>query len=148
MPSGAARALMVFHHIRSAKKIRTLHAWSAELDLHGIVKVGYPGLLLVCDRVPVSASHVDEFVRRVKRLPWQSCEARAVAPVSDPREIEAFAHALASHAATSSVSRKSGLAQLDRLRDVTPIMRGADAHLQARAGAPAWEAFYRMAWAS
>lgn len=142
--SGAHRALMTFHHILSAKKKTTLHAWSAELGLQGLLKVGYPGMLLVADRAPC-ASAVPEFVKRVKRLPWQTCEVRVLEPVPEADNLlDALHAALRAPAHGASISRRSGLVQLDMLKQVTPLLRAADAPLPATIPGP-WEAFYRSA---
>ncbi|WFD21317.1 hypothetical protein MCAP1_003578 [Malassezia caprae] len=125
MHGAAHRALLAFHHILSTKKIRTLHAWSQELELQGLVKIGYPGVLLVADRAPCE-SRVAEYVRRSKRLPWQTCEVRALAAVPPGAPLDGLAHALHTLAVPASVSRRSGLVQLERLKDISAYLRAAD----------------------
>ncbi|EPQ28924.1 uncharacterized protein PFL1_03724 [Pseudozyma flocculosa PF-1] len=80
------RTVMSFHHILSRTKMATLHGWARELRLCGILKVGYPGVL-VCAGPPVvdgAASQapaddaVAEYVRRIKRLRWQTCTLKAI----------------------------------------------------------------------
>jgi len=146
MPGEAHRALLAFHHILSAKKIRTLHAWSQELELHGLVKIGYPGVLLVADRAPC-ASRVPEYVRRIKRLPWQTCEVRAFGAVPPPAApaLEGLAHALRTLAVPASVSRRSGLVQLERLKDMSAYLHAADAATPLPHGALSWAAFFQQA---
>ncbi|WFD28803.1 hypothetical protein MNAN1_003818 [Malassezia nana] len=143
------RALLAFHHILSTKKIKTLHAWSRELQLQGVMKVGYPGMLLVADRAAVP-TNVLEYVHRVKRLPWQSCEVRALGalPLPGTPMLDGLAHALHTLALPASVSRRSGLVQLERLKDFGAYMDAADAAMSEPwpRVALSWSAFYRRAW--
>ncbi|WFD24850.1 hypothetical protein MEQU1_003556 [Malassezia equina] len=145
MHGASHRALLAFHHILSSKKIKTLHAWSQELELQGLLKVGYPGMLLVADRAPTS-TRVPEYVRRIKRLPWQSCEVRAYGPVPLPT-LDGLTHALHTLAVPASVSRRSGLVQLERMKDLSAFMQAADAAAPPPFhGTLSWAAFYRQAW--
>jgi len=144
MHGAAHRALLAFHHILSTKKIRTLHAWSQELELQGLVKIGYPGVLLVADRTPC-ATRVPEYVRRIKRLPWQTCEVRALSAVPPGAPLDGLAHALHTLAVPASISRRSGLVQLERLKDIGAYLRASDAAAPPPDGALSWAAFYRQA---
>ncbi|WFD04263.1 hypothetical protein MOBT1_002968 [Malassezia obtusa] len=146
----AQRALMAFHHILSSKKISTLHAWAQELGLQGILKTGYPGVVLVADRAPDAQTNVAEYVRRIKRLPWQTCELRLLEPVSCRGVLHGLQAALHAPSQASRHSRRSGLVEFDTLKTITPLLRDADArHAAEHRGAPcdagAWEPFYRRA---
>lgn len=148
-PGTAQRALMAFHHILSSKKISTMHAWAQELHLQGILKTGYPGVALLVDRAPNADGNVAEYVRRVKRLPWQTCELRLLEPVACPAMLESLHAAVHGPAQTSRMSRRSGLVELDTLKTITPLLRDADerhakAHAATQCG-DAWEPFYRRA---
>lgn len=146
MPTkGAHRALLLFHHIRSSKKIRDIHAWSEELDLQGLLHIGYPGVLLVCDRRHADTSLVPEYVRRIKRLPWQSCELRSMERVEHPASLDALHSTLSTYSTPTSLLRRSGLVQLDRLKDITAFTREADRICIGMGLPPAWEALYRNA---
>ncbi|WFD08595.1 hypothetical protein MVES1_003971 [Malassezia vespertilionis] len=147
----AQRAVMTFHHILSARKITQLHAWSGELGLQGIIKVGYPGLLLLADRPERAASHVAEYVRRVKRMRWQTCELRILEDAPSVPALCALQNALAG-ARNSHTARRSALAHLDTLKQIAPILRDADyagaQRMQEDVDTPrfdSWEAFYRRA---
>lgn len=159
---GAHRAVMTFHHILSSKKISTLHAWATDLELMGLIKTGYPGLLLLVDRAHGGASSVSEYTRRVKRLPWQTCELRTLEPVPDiigdarcgaPAMLGGLEEVLAgASGAGRRMSRRSGLVELERVKDIAPVLRKADAAAMQRAKAAAeprpahgWELFYSQA---
>lgn len=157
----AERALMSFHHILSGQKISTLHAWAGELQLQGIIKTGYPGLLLLADRAPTEQSCVAEYVRRVKRMPWQTCELRALEAVPrrdgdksglDGMLLVSLGRAINVADGGNRLSRRSMLADIERMRDIAPALRHAD-HLCA-ASMPrrhperppwGWERFYSEA---
>lgn len=47
LASPNARLLLTFHHILSGKKKAFIRKEARELELHGICKVGYPGVLAV-----------------------------------------------------------------------------------------------------
>ena len=53
--------MLLFHHIRMAKKISAFHKWSEDLELQGLLKIGYPGLCLITDRTD-APSQVPEFL--------------------------------------------------------------------------------------
>lgn len=159
---GAHRAVMTFHHILSSKKISTLHAWATDLELMGLIKTGYPGLLLLVDRAHGGASSVSEYTRGVKRLPWQTCELRTLEPVPDiigdarcgaPAMLGGLEEVLAgASGAGRRMSRRSGLVELERVKDIAPVLRKADAAAMQRAMAAAeprpahgWELFYSQA---
>ena len=144
------RAMMTFHHILSSRKIATLHQWAHELDVIGLMKTGYPGILVLTDKVPTRVTSVQEYVRRVKRLPWQTCDLRAIEEVpacvggrsvGTPAMIGALAAALAP-AAAAGAARRSGLAQFDRIKDISPVLRAADAPLAGTRPHCGWEEFY------
>ncbi|WFC96294.1 hypothetical protein MBRA1_002951 [Malassezia brasiliensis] len=149
----AQRALMAFHHILSSKKISTLHAWAHELKLQGILKTGWPGIVLVADRAMDGRTNVAEYVRRIKRLPWQTCELRAIEPLAYEAQLQGLHAALHAPAQASRFTRRSGLVQLDSLKPITALLRDADAqraavHRGAARDDASWEAFYRAAmWA-
>ncbi|WFD34193.1 hypothetical protein MCUN1_001030 [Malassezia cuniculi] len=151
MHNAPVRAMMTFHHILSSRKIDTLHAWATELRVLGLMKTGYPGILVLADRVPTNETQVHEYVRRVKRLPWQTCELRAMEAVPGAvgsknvgavASVNAFADALSS-VSSGSASRRSGLAEFERIKDISPVLRAADMAL-AREQRPdgGWEEFY------
>ncbi|WFD32757.1 hypothetical protein MSPP1_003808 [Malassezia sp. CBS 17886] len=151
------RAVMTFHHILSTKKIASLHAWAAELGVLGIIKVGHPGVLLLADG-RVEHAGVREYVRRVKRLPWQTCQLRAMDAVPAPPALDALREVLA-----GAKSTRAPLLQLDRLKAIAPVLRCADArgtspprgdsahpparHAAAASGrdSPTWASFYSAA---
>lgn len=145
------RAMMTFHHVLSSRKIATLHAWASELAVLGLMKTGYPGILVLADKVPTKSTNVSEYVRRVKRLPWQTCELRSLeavpASVGDravgaDASVEKLAAAL-SPAAAGGAARRSGLAEFERIKDIAPTLRAADMALSARVRpSGGWEEFY------
>ncbi|KAH7102433.1 hypothetical protein BKA62DRAFT_103421 [Auriculariales sp. MPI-PUGE-AT-0066] len=70
--TGHRRALLFMHHILSSKKRATIRDEARALGLVGLVKVGYPGVLIVQGH----ATNVVEYVSRIKKLRWQSCELK------------------------------------------------------------------------
>ncbi|AXA49335.1 uncharacterized protein MRET_1365 [Malassezia restricta] len=140
--TGPYRAMLLFHHIRMAKKISAFHKWSEDLELQGLLKIGYPGLCLITDRTD-TPSQVPEFIRRVKRLSWFTCELREHGPI-DVQAVEALSHALETHATPTSVSRRSGIVQLERLKEVPAFLHAAD-HALPSAREAVWASFYQAA---
>lgn len=153
---GPYRALLLFHHIRMPKKISAFHKWSEELELQGLLKVGYPGLCLITDRSDVP-SLVPEFIRRVKRLSWYTCELREHGHI-DARSIDALHYALLTHDTPTSLSRRSGIVQLERLKEVSAYLQVADDSMHTTkeakkkqtiqappASLSSWLSFYRNA---
>lgn len=59
-----ARALLVLHHIRAKRKKVTIQQAAKVLNLTGICKIGYPGILAV----EGEEKQVREFIRIVKVL--------------------------------------------------------------------------------
>ncbi|KAF4737799.1 hypothetical protein FOZ63_029946 [Perkinsus olseni] len=61
------RRVLYFHHIRNLKKKKLLRTWADELDLGGLYKWGYPGVVVV----EGEDANCDEFVKLVKSLRWR-----------------------------------------------------------------------------
>lgn len=57
-----ARALLTFHHIISTRKKRTIRKAALDLEVYGICKVGYPGILAV----EGTEEKVGKYVREIK----------------------------------------------------------------------------------
>lgn len=66
------RAILWSHHLKAPSKLKDFNNWCPELDLWGILLVGWPGYL--CFEGPTEA--VDEMIRRVKRLQWHAIQLR------------------------------------------------------------------------
>lgn len=64
-----ARLLLTFHHILSDKKKAYIRKEARELGLHGVCKVGYPGVLAVEGR----EENVSTYAHGIKSLRWASC---------------------------------------------------------------------------
>lgn len=140
------RALMIFHHILSSRKIASLQSWSRELGLCGLIKTGYPGIVLVAGN-----QEVPEYVRRVKRLRWQTCSLKALEDVDGPASMAHLHKALG----TGEARNGHGLLQLDDMKSITALLRRADAAAagtctptpppsaqKASTGPGEWERFY------
>ncbi|KAF4671889.1 hypothetical protein FOL46_009799 [Perkinsus olseni] len=67
MGMNLGRRLLYFHHIRNLKKKKLLRTWADELDLGGLYKWGYPGVVVV----EGEDANCDEFVKLVKSLRWR-----------------------------------------------------------------------------
>ncbi|PWN54074.1 hypothetical protein IE53DRAFT_383371 [Violaceomyces palustris] len=67
-----ARVIFWTHHLKATSKRKDMAAWCSELDLWGIVKLGYPGFLCF----EGTSSDVDEMVRRIKSLQWHALSVR------------------------------------------------------------------------
>ncbi|PWN47605.1 hypothetical protein IE53DRAFT_371320 [Violaceomyces palustris] len=146
------RALLTFHHILSSAKISSLHDWSLQDGLCGIIKTGYPGVVIVapCPEESRSNSHprsrgvktkgmkpttpavhseaeaketgsqsridsrdatgwqdpVSEYVRKVKRLRWQTVSLRNLSSLDGTVQAESLQKALGRFATTPSGSRR------------------------------------------
>lgn len=57
-----SRALLTFHHILSSRKKDAIRSVAKDLDIVGICKVGYPGILAV----EGEDIHVKRYVREIK----------------------------------------------------------------------------------
>eukprot|EP00892_Ulva_mutabilis_P010347 jgi/Ulvmu1/7685/UM038_0117.1 len=71
-PHTLMHAVVWFHHIKSQKKRRSMAAWSAELMVGGMYKVGYPGVLLL----EGAAADVAEYVARLRSQRWKAMAVR------------------------------------------------------------------------
>ncbi|KAF4708200.1 hypothetical protein FOZ62_023438, partial [Perkinsus olseni] len=67
MGMNLGRRLLYFHHIRNLKKKKLLRTWADELDLGGLYKWGYPGVVVV----EGEDANCDEFMKLVKSLRWR-----------------------------------------------------------------------------
>lgn len=56
------RALLIFHHILSSQKKKTIGESARVLNIYGICKVGYPGMLVAEGQ----ESELKEYTRRIK----------------------------------------------------------------------------------
>jgi|TARA_B100000768_G_C11150243_1_gene319983 hypothetical protein len=56
----------------TGKKRKKMREWSAELAVDGVVKCGYPGVVVVQGE----ARACDEFVRRLRGLGWSAMSVR------------------------------------------------------------------------
>ena len=61
-----------FHHIYSTEKRKYIVEWARELQLSGFSLPGKPGLICV----EGAKADVQEYLARVKRLPWQRMQSR------------------------------------------------------------------------
>eukprot|EP00622_Pseudochattonella_farcimen_P007932 FR744062.1.p1 GENE.FR744062.1~~FR744062.1.p1 ORF type:complete len:284 (+),score=27.88 FR744062.1:70-852(+) len=66
------RRAIYSHHIIADTKRQAARENAIDLDLGGLVKHGWPGLIVV----EGSIENVDEYERRLKRFKWQHLEAR------------------------------------------------------------------------
>jgi hypothetical protein len=67
----------------TGKKRKKMREWSAELAVDGVVKCGYPGVVVVQGE----ARACDEFVRRLRGLGWSAMSVRLA---EDDEEDEDF----------------------------------------------------------
>ncbi|KAJ1958905.1 hypothetical protein IWQ62_004829 [Dispira parvispora] len=70
------------HHLLSTTKRKQICQWALDLDLFGISKPGYPGVLIA--EGPTDA--INEYVRRLKALRWQALVVRWEDTVPVPPE--------------------------------------------------------------
>jgi hypothetical protein len=71
------RVWMWFHHIRSPQKKRSITSWAKELELAGVCRTGYPGVLVV----EGTCSGCAEYVSRLRRLRWAAMAVRDEEPI-------------------------------------------------------------------
>lgn len=93
-PPCVVRQLIYSHHIIAAEKRAAIATFARELELGGLVKHGWPGLIVVeGDR-----DDVEEYVRRLRRFRWKHFEVRG-------EESE--------HEAASAIARVGAAAEAD-----------------------------------
>lgn len=74
------------HHLLATSKRKDIVSWSSELNLYGISKPGYPGVIVI----EGSEENVDEFVWRIKQLQWKALQIRCEqdgATIKPPPEV-------------------------------------------------------------
>ncbi|PWN45966.1 hypothetical protein IE81DRAFT_319820 [Ceraceosorus guamensis] len=72
-PVDMRRDIFWTHHLLAPSKRRDFNAWSSELDVWILVKIGYPGFLIF----EGLAEGVEELCRRVKGLQWAALSHRS-----------------------------------------------------------------------
>ena len=70
-------ALLTSHHLISPTKRRNLQQWSAQLNITGFAKVGYPGVIY-CEGFQ---DQVEQFVANIKAMQWLALKVRFIEPV-------------------------------------------------------------------
>jgi len=71
-PVRIGRILFRSHHLLSTEKRKSILTWCSELQLWGVSKVGYPGIIIV----EGVKDGVAEFARRLKSLSWLALNGR------------------------------------------------------------------------
>ena len=79
------RTFIYFHHIKSSQKKKEIIDSANELELYGIWKEGFPGLIL-CEGMKIN---IEEYVSRLKRLRWQQMTVKGIWYV-EHREFKTF----------------------------------------------------------
>jgi hypothetical protein len=67
-----SRIIFWSHHLLSTAKRRSIQEWCTELQLWGISRPGYPGVIVIEGPFHEAA----EFTRRIKALRWQALSVR------------------------------------------------------------------------
>ncbi|GAA5828241.1 hypothetical protein JCM11251_002653 [Rhodosporidiobolus azoricus] len=124
--------LLWSHHLLATSKRKDIVAWSTELELWGLAKPGYPGVIIV----EGLKEGVDEFVHRIKQLQWKALQVRCeqdgavVSPPSSVSPAEAAAwvvrnRSLLGPALTTDPKEKICVKEVEGLNEVGEIMRKA-----------------------
>ncbi len=71
-PPRLSRKLVHFHHIIAQSKRQAILEGACELEIGGICKIGWPGLLVM----EGPEDGCNELVRRLRRLKWQMMKIR------------------------------------------------------------------------
>ncbi len=71
-PPRLARKLVHFHHIIAQSKRHAILEGARELDVGGVCKIGWPGLLVL----EGPEDGCNELVRKLRRLKWQMMKIR------------------------------------------------------------------------
>ncbi len=71
-PPRLLRILVHFHHIIAQSKRRAILEGACELEIGGICKIGWPGLLVM----EGPEDGCNELLRRLRRLKWQMMKIR------------------------------------------------------------------------
>ncbi|GAA5997175.1 uncharacterized protein JCM10292_000077 [Rhodotorula paludigena] len=124
--------LLWSHHLLATSKRKDIVAWSTELELYGLSKPGYPGVIIV----EGLAHNADEFVYRIKQLQWKALQVRCeldgpvVIPPEDLDAKEAPRWAVRRRSHLGSVldpdaRDKICVREMEGLNEVGEIMRAA-----------------------
>ncbi|GAA5909264.1 hypothetical protein JCM6882_003782 [Rhodosporidiobolus microsporus] len=124
--------LLWSHHLLATSKRKDIVAWSTELELWGLSKPGYPGVIIV----EGVKEGVDEFVHRIKQLQWKALQVRCeqdgaiVAPPSSISPADASTWvvrngSLLGPAISSDPKEKICVKEVEGLNEVGEIMRKA-----------------------
>ncbi|GJN92109.1 hypothetical protein Rhopal_005138-T1 [Rhodotorula paludigena] len=124
--------LLWSHHLLATSKRKDIVAWSTELELYGLSKPGYPGVIIV----EGLAHNADEFVCRIKQLQWKALQVRCeldgpvVVPPEDLDAKEAPRWAVRRRSHLGSVldpdeKGKICVREMEGLNEVGEIMRAA-----------------------
>ncbi|KAH8117606.1 hypothetical protein DFH11DRAFT_1031937 [Phellopilus nigrolimitatus] len=128
-----SRALLTFHHILSSQKKRIIRHSARELNLTGICKIGYPGVLAVEGR----EAQVGRYVREIKSLRWASCTlADLTTGLSDADMQMSKAVSAESHPSRSksdselgsergSTAKSAGIVMVEKMNEVGTYMQRA-----------------------
>ncbi|BGP52607.1 hypothetical protein JCM8202_004865 [Rhodotorula sphaerocarpa] len=134
-PSGPLQlktTLLWSHHLLATSKRKDIIAWSHELELWGLARPGYPGVIIV----EGLASNIDQFVQIVKSWQWKALQVRCevdgevVQPPKDVSPREAPTWAVRTRAQLGKVldpegRGKIGVREVEGLNELGEIMRSA-----------------------
>ncbi|GAA5972705.1 hypothetical protein JCM11641_002985 [Rhodosporidiobolus odoratus] len=124
--------LLWSHHLLATGKRKDIVAWSTELELFGLSKPGYPGVIVI----EGLQDQVDEFVHRIKQLQWKALQVRCeqdgpvVSPPSSVSPAEASTWVVRNRSQLGSIiSRDSTdkicVREVEGLNEVGEIMKKA-----------------------
>ncbi|BGP28539.1 hypothetical protein JCM10296v2_000275 [Rhodotorula toruloides] len=124
--------LMWSHHLLATSKRKDIVAWSTELELWGLSKPGYPGVIIAEGLAP----NVDHFVQVVKSWQWKALQVRCeldgpvIEPPPDipPNEAATWAVRTKSHLGPvlgKEAKEKICVKEVEGLNEVGEIMRAA-----------------------
>ncbi|BGP21381.1 DUF1115 domain containing protein [Rhodotorula toruloides] len=124
--------LMWSHHLLATSKRKDIVAWSTELELWGLSKPGYPGVIIA----EGLASNVDHFIQVVKSWQWKALQVRCeldgpvIEPPPDfsPKEAATWAVRTKSHLGPvlgKDAKEKICVKEVEGLHEVGEIMRAA-----------------------
>ncbi|KAJ1642728.1 hypothetical protein IWQ61_010597, partial [Dispira simplex] len=111
------RVVLWMHHLLSTTKRKQICQWALELDLFGISKPGYPGVLIA--EGPTDA--INEYIRRLKALRWQALVVRWEDTVPVPPECTDIGDAYK----IAPVLGQCGIREVETMSQISELMERA-----------------------
>ncbi|KAI9137527.1 hypothetical protein BKA69DRAFT_1128135 [Paraphysoderma sedebokerense] len=119
-------ALLWFHHLLSLTKRKNIVTWASELDLRGVCKPGYPGILVV----EGLDEDITEYISRLKALRWQAITVRDTSSLEIPVQMVSASEGsckldINQYRRIKSGLNEKGVHEVESMSEVGEIMKEA-----------------------